>query len=205
MSRIGELRKHFLVFFGVNFVGLRKALAVGESLAIVHHHRGEPGEHSHLGDAFRNVAGAEDEDAGLRNHGLDKHAELSSADEAVVVRCILAETEVHLARSLGFHHFARGVPNFGFHASAAHGADHGAILAHQQFSAFVTRNGAVHLDDGGEGALLAQATQPDHLLVNVHSSELYRGARLEDWGLGVGGWGPGTFRYECASSPIPSP
>ncbi len=116
--------------------------------------------------------GAEDEDAGLGNHGLDKHAELSSADEAVVVRGVLAQAEVHLARPLGFHHFARGVPDFGFHAAAADGADHGAVLAHQQFGAFVTGNGAVHLDDGGQGALLAQTAQADHFLVNVHSFEL---------------------------------
>ena len=118
------------------------------------------------------MAGAEDEDARLGNHGLDKHAELSSADEAVVVGGVLTEAEVHLARPLGFHHFARGVPDFGFHAAAADGADHRAVLAHQQFGAFVAGNGAVYLDDGGQGALLAEPAQTDHFLVDVHSIEL---------------------------------
>ena len=89
------------------------------------------------------MAGAEDEDAGLRDHGLDKHAELSSADQAVVIGRVLAQAEIHLARPLGFHHFPRGVPDFRFHAAAADGADHGAVLAYQQFRAFVAGNGAV--------------------------------------------------------------
>ena len=70
------------------------------------------------------------------------------------------------------HDFARGVPDFGFDAAAADGAEHGAVLANQQFGAFVAGNGAVDLDDGGEGAFLAEAAQPDDFLVDVHSFEL---------------------------------
>ena len=39
----GKLREDFLVLFGVDFVGFRESLAVGEGIAIIHHHRGESG------------------------------------------------------------------------------------------------------------------------------------------------------------------
>ncbi len=169
---MGELGEDFFVLFGEHLVGFGEALAIGEGLAIVDDRRGESGEHRDLGDAFRDVAAAENEGAGLGNHGFDEHAELSSADQAVVVSGVLAQAEVHLARALGFHDFARGVPDLGFDAAAADGAEHGAVLAHQQFGAFVAGDGAVDLDDGGEGALLAEPAQADDFLVDVHSFEL---------------------------------
>jgi prevent-host-death family protein len=121
------------------------------------------------------VAGAENVKARLWHHWLDKYAQLASADEPVVVSGILSEAEIHVAGPLILHHVASRVPHFGFHAPAADGAEHGAILTHQQLGAFIARNGPVDLDNGSQRALLAEAAKADHFLVNVHAIELYRG------------------------------
>ncbi len=114
------------------------------------------------------MAGAEDEGARLRHHRLDENVELAAADEAVVVSCVLSQAEVHIARTLRFEHLASGVPHFGFHAAAADGPEHGPILADQQLGAFVAGDGAVDMDDGGQGALLAEALEADDFFVDVH-------------------------------------
>ena len=98
----GEFGEDFLVLFGENFVGFGKPLAIGEGFAVIDDHGGESGERGDFGNAFRDVAGAEDENAGLGNDGLDEDAQLSSADEAVVVGGVLAQAEIHVARPLGF-------------------------------------------------------------------------------------------------------
>ncbi len=114
--------------------------------------------------------------ARLRNNRLDENTQLAAADQSVVVGGILPEAEIHMARTLGLHHFARDVPDFRFHASAADGAEHGPVLANQQLGAFIARNGPVDLHDSGQRAFLAEAPEADHFLVNIHSIELYRGA-----------------------------
>ena len=47
--------------------------------------------------------------------------------------------------------------------------DHGPVFADQQLGALVTGDGAAHLDDGGERALLAEVAETHQFLVNVHS------------------------------------
>ncbi len=113
------------------------------------------------GEAAGDVAGAEDEGPGLGDDGLDEDGQLASADEAGVVGGILAEGEFKLARALRFHDLAGGVPDLGLDAAAADGAGDGAVFADQHLGAFIAGDGAVDLDDGGEGAFLALAAQAD--------------------------------------------
>ena len=111
---------------------------------------------------------------GLGDHRLDENVQLPSADQSVVVGRVLAEIEIQVARLFGLDDFARRVPDFGLDAPAADGANDGAILADQHFRAFEARDGAVHLDDGGERTFLSQLAQADQFLVDVHPIRLYR-------------------------------
>src|ERR1035438_8123977 len=77
-----------------------------------------------------------------------------------------------MAGLLLFDHLARRVPDLCFYAAAADGADHGAIFAHQQLGALVTGDGSAHLDDGRDGAFLAQFAQAQEFLVDIHSSAI---------------------------------
>ena len=72
---------------------------------------------------------------------LDEHVQLPSADQAVVVRGVLPEAEGHVARLIGGDHFARRVPDLGFHAAAADGAHHRTVFADQQFRALKAGDG----------------------------------------------------------------
>ena len=109
---------------------------------------------------------------GLRDHGFDKHVQLAAADQAVVVRGILAQAEIQVPRLAGLDHFAGRVPDLGFHAAAADGARHRAIFPHQQFGALIAGDGAVHLHDGRERAFLAEPAQTHEFVVDVHSPRL---------------------------------
>ena len=168
----GQFRKNFFVLFGVDFIGFREAIAVGEGLAIVDDDARKSGQVGDFRNAFRDMTGAKDERARLRNHRLDEDAQLASADQPIVIGGILAKTEVHLARPLNLHHFARGIPNFRFDAAAADGPEHRSVFADQQLGAFVAGNGSIDLHDSGEGAFLAQPAQADDFLVDIHSIEL---------------------------------
>ena len=53
--------------------------------------------------------------------------------------------------------------------SAAHRAHERPVFAHQDLGAFVAGNGAVHLYDGRNGALLPQLAQTYDFVVKVHS------------------------------------
>ncbi len=115
---------------------------------------------------------AENERARRRNHRLHKDIELPAANQAVVIRRILAQIETQVPRFLGLDDFARRIPYLGLHAATAHGADHRPILAHQQLRALVARNRPPHLHDRGQRRLLPKPPQPHDLVVNVHPSEL---------------------------------
>ena len=81
-----------------------------------------------------------------------------------------------MARFVGGDHFARGVPDFRFHAAAADGADHRPVFAHQQLRAFEAGDGAADLDDGRQRALLAQIAQVDQFVEYIHSGFNYSGS-----------------------------
>ena len=94
--------------------------------------------------------------------------ELASADEPVVVGGVLSEIERQVPRLLGFDHFARRVPDFGLDAAAADGARHRPIFADQKLGAFVGRNRAVDLNDGGQRRLLPEPAKPHDFVEDVH-------------------------------------
>jgi len=104
----------------------------------------------------------------LGHHHLHEDVQLAAADKPVIVGGILAQVEGQMPGLLGLDDFARRVPDLGLHAATTDRPRHRAIFTHQQLGAFVTGNGAAHLDDGGEGALLTQAAQPHQLFVDVH-------------------------------------
>ena len=118
------------------------------------------------------MARAEDEGVRHGQHGLDEDVELAAADQAVVVGRVLAQVEGEVLGLFRFDHLPRGVPDFGLDAAAADGARHGAVLADQQLGALVAGDGAAHLDDGGQRALLPQVAETHQFLVNVHSMRL---------------------------------
>jgi len=119
------------------------------------------------------MAAPENKRARLGRHRLDENVQLPAADQAIVVGGVFTQAEVEMAGLVGFDDLAGRVPHFGFHAAPAHCAKHGAILAHQQFGAFVARDGAVDLYDGRYGALLAEAAKTHDLIVDIHSIRLY--------------------------------
>jgi hypothetical protein len=92
-----------------------------------------------------------------------------------IVGGILTQAEGHVARLAAGDDFARGVPDFGFDAATADGADHRAVFANEEFGAFKTGDRAADLDDGGEGALLAQSAHVDQFVENVHVLLNYSG------------------------------
>ena len=69
------------------------------------------------------MTAAEDNRRGLGIDAFHKHVQLPSADQAVIVCRILPQAERHVARLAGLNHFARRIPDFGFHAAAADGTD----------------------------------------------------------------------------------
>ena len=114
------------------------------------------------------MPGPENECARLRHHSFHEDVQLPAADQAVIVCGVLAEVESQVLRAFRFDHLARGIPDFGLHASAADSAGHGAVLAYQQFGAFVAGNRAAHLHNGRQGAFLTQPAQAHEFLVEVH-------------------------------------
>ena len=79
---------------------------------------------------------------------LDINFQRAAADQAGIKLRVLIEIEGQSARPLGFHYLLRRLPDFGFHATAADGAENGAIVAHQHLGRLKRRNGAAHIDDG---------------------------------------------------------
>ena len=98
------------------------------------------------------MTGSEDVEQRGREHGLDEDVERSSADQAGVVLGIVVQVEGEGARFLLLHHFARGLPNFGFDTTSADGAGDGAIIAHQHLCGLERWDRAAHVGDGGDGA-----------------------------------------------------
>ena len=141
------------------------------------------------------MAGAEDERVRHGQHGLDEDVELAAADQAVIVGGVLPQIEGEVLGFFRLDHLARGVPDLGLDASAADGAGHGAVLAHQQFGALITGDGAAHLDDGGERALLPQVAQAHELLVDVHSMTI-----IAKWAKGSSRKGGATGSDEASFS-----
>jgi len=99
---------------------------------------------------------------GLRENGFDENFERAAADEAVVVTGFVIQIEDHFARGFALHGFTRGGPDVGFDAAAANSAGDGAVFADQHARAFVAGNGAVGVDDRGEGSALACAPHADN-------------------------------------------
>jgi len=67
-----EAGEHRLVLRGVHVGRLGKALAVGERLAVIHHHGGEPRQRSDFRQALRNMAGPEMKARGTGSTGSTK-------------------------------------------------------------------------------------------------------------------------------------
>ena len=73
--------------------------------------------------------------------------------------------------------FAGRVPDLSLDASTPDGSHHRSVLAYEHFGAFVAGDGAVHLHDGRDGALLPEAAQAHDFIVKVHRRDYIVEAR----------------------------
>src|SRR5260221_8368619 len=88
----------------------------------------------------------------LGKNRFDEDFQSAAADEAVVVAGFVVQVEDHFARSLfGQDVFGCG-PDVGFDAAAADGSGDRAVFADKHAGTFKAGDGAVGVDDGGQGA-----------------------------------------------------
>ena len=114
------------------------------------------------------MAAAEEIQDGLRQDGFEEYFDGAATDEAIIVGGFIVEMKDQFARGFAAHHFAGRGPNVGFDAAAADGAERGTILADEHAGAFVAGDGAVGVDDRGEGAALSGAPHADDFFEEVH-------------------------------------
>ena len=168
----GEAGEEILVFAGEGFGGVGESFFVGEGFAVVGDGDVKAGDGTDTTEAFGDVASAEEEGFGLGDDGFDEDLQLAAADEAGIVRGVVRERELEALGFFGGDDVAGGVPNVGLDAAAADGAGERSVLADQHLGAFVTGDGSVDFDDGGEGALLAETAEANDLLEEVHQKTL---------------------------------
>ncbi len=118
-----EPRRSFVEIFRDHLLCLGKALAVRVGFAIIDHGDVESRDARDLVKAFCYMACTKNIEDCWWQDWLHKDLERSSADEASVVLWIMIQVERQGPRLLRFHHFVRRLPHFGFHATAADGAD----------------------------------------------------------------------------------
>src|SRR5579859_531103 len=157
-----------------DLLGHRKSVAIGELFAIVNDDDAEARRAGGSCDGHRNVAAAKKISDRLRKNRFDENFERAAADQAVVEAGFVVQIEDHFARRFAFHHFARRGPDVGFHAAAANRADDSAVFAHEHARAFKAGNGAVGVDNRGEGSALPRAPHADDFFKDVHEARLRR-------------------------------
>ena len=120
-------------------VGAGKALAVSEFFAVVDDVHAKVNRVGEAGEVPPDVTGADDVQArrGLERIDVDVH--LSSADEAVLLREVVVELEVHEHLSARVEDFSRLEAGFVLVAAAADRADRAAIRKHQHLGAGALR------------------------------------------------------------------
>ena len=153
---------------GDDVAGVGKALAIGVTLAVVDYDDVEAGDTGNIVEVESDVSRAEDVQQRRRQYRLDEHVERAAADQAGVVLGIVVEVEGEGTRLFRFHYFARRLPDLGFDAAAADGADDRSVIAHQHLRGLEGGNRAAHVGDGGDGAAASFAAKLDDLLVDVH-------------------------------------
>ena len=163
-----DLGHCFFEIFGDDLVGLGETFAVRVGFTVVDDGDIESGDAGDLIEAGGDVTGAEDVEIGGRQDGFDEDFERAPTDEAGVVFGILIEVEGEGAGLLGFHHFAGGLPDFGFDTAAADGSDDGSVIAHEHFRGLKGRDGSTNVDDGSDGAAVSGLAQANDLFVEVH-------------------------------------
>ena len=117
------------------------------------------------------MPGAEDVEQGGGKNRLDENFQRPAADQAGIVLGIVVQVEGQRARLFFFHHFARGLPDFGLDAAAADGARDRAVVAHQHLGRLERRNRAANGGDGRHGATAAFAAKLYDLFVNIHQCD----------------------------------
>ena len=120
-------------------VGAGKALAVREFFAVVDDVHAKVNRVGEAGEVPPDVTGADDVQArrGLERIDVDVH--LSSADEAVLLREVVVELEVHEHLSARVEDFSRLEAGFVLVAAAADRADGAAVRKHQHLGAGALR------------------------------------------------------------------
>ena len=167
-----QSRRHRIEIVGDDLARIGKALAVGVGFAIVHDRDLEACGGRNLVEVVGDVPGAKDVEQRRRQHRLDEDLQRAAAHQAGIVLGIVVEIEGQRARLLFFHHLARRLPHFGFHAAAADGAGNRAVIAHQHLRRLERRNRAANVGDGRDRTPPSLAAQLHDLFVDVHEKKL---------------------------------
>ena len=153
---------------GVKLLRHREPLFVRKRFAVIHDANAEACGVGGFRHRHRDVPAAKQVHDGLRQNRLDKNLQGAAADQAVVIARLVVEIENHLARCFVLHHFFRRRPHFRFHAAAANRSGNRAVLAHQHSRAFIARDRAIGVHDGGEGPAPPGPPHLDDFFKQVH-------------------------------------
>src|SRR5438105_186857 len=163
-----KLREDVLEIVGIDILGLWEALAIGIALAVVNYNDIEARHTSSAIHVYRNVSGAEEIRGLHRKNRFDVDLESPTADQPSVVLGIMVQIEAERPWLLFFHHFARGLPNFGLDASSTNRSNNAAIIPNQHLGRFKGRNRSTRADYCGERAVPASTPKFDDLFKNIH-------------------------------------
>src|SRR5258708_1305531 len=131
----------------------------------------------------------------LGKNRFDENFQSAAADESVVVAGFVVQVKDHFAGSLfGENIFGCG-PDVGFDAAAADGSGDGAVFTDEHAGTFKAGDGAVGVDDGGQGASEAGFAHSHDFFEEVHGEFQVQptacGARCQRGGRA---WGLDSFR-----------
>ena len=135
------------------------------------------------------MAGADDVQARRRLERIDVDVHLPSTDEAVLLREVVVQLEVHEHLTAGLEQLSRLQAGFVLVAPAADRADRAAVREHQHLGAGPLRRGPSRAHDGHErdrlAALERVSRRSEDFLVQIRTSILAFCLHLLDEGLGV--------------------
>src|SRR5580698_1154865 len=166
-----KLRRSLLEIFDDDLLRLRKAFAIGISLAIVDHGDVESGDARNLIKTRSHMTSAENIKIGGRQDRLDENLQRPSTDQAGVVLRILIQIKGQCAWPLRFHDIARRLPDLSLNAAAADGANNRAIVPHQHLGGLERRYRPADVNNGRYRPAASVFSQTDDFLVQVHAHD----------------------------------
>jgi hypothetical protein len=157
---------------GVDFLGHGETFSVGEGFAVVDDDNTEAGGLCGLGYGGGNMTSTEEIDDGLGEDRLDENFDGAATDQSVVVGSFVVEMEDEFAGRFFLHDFFGSGPDVGFNAATTDGAGGRAVFANEHAGAFVAGDGAVGVDDRGQGTALAGTPHADDFFEQIHGDSV---------------------------------